>query len=134
MNVFDYLSTVAFCTNDNEAIDPNKSFDQKDVKNIPLSYEKYCEQFGCSHDSNYGAGELARLYPGLFRDDIALSFHPNTSPDYARFKLALNMMSYHIYYYAEQKHTDDGGGFNEWTGFQEAKKRRKSYVVMENLS
>lgn len=139
MNVFQYLTTVTFLTEEGSSIETstvkNTYFEEHKIRKIVVNFEKYQEQFGCREGSDVGSGELAKRYPGLFRDDIALSFHPTTSPDYARYHLALSMLSQYIHYYAEPRFDNDGGMlFSEQTGYEEAAKRRKPYVIMEDLS
>jgi hypothetical protein len=139
MNVFEYLTTVTFLTTQGASlacrIKPHAQTSKNTVLKIDMPYEKYNEQFGNASIPSVGDGALAARYPGLFKDEIACAFFPHTTPDYARYLLALSMMQRHLYHYASPRYDDHGHMlFNEQEGYDKAHAAGKSYVIMEDLS
>lgn len=133
MNVFQYLATVTFAAVKDGIINVDKPFDARDIQAVQFTYEHFVSQ--CGDYSQPNSGELAKRYPGLFRDDIVRNFSPTSSPEHARFDLALQMMSNHICRYEAPRYDDRGDPvFSKSTGFQKARSMGKSYVIMEDLS
>lgn len=133
MNVFHYLATVTFAAVKDGCINVDKPFDANDIQEVQLTYEHFVNQ--CGDYSQPNSGELAKRYPGLFRDEIVRNFSPKSDPVYARFDLALQLMSKHICKYEDPRYDDRGDPvFSKSTGFQKARNMGKSYVYMEDLS
>lgn len=144
MNVFDYLATVTFgsCVPDGRInFDKPAPKHQRDVQKVAISQAHFNDQFGNYHyGGNFDGsdcGELAKRYPGLFRDEIVANFEAGTCNNYpdARFRLALALLQNHISTYYAPRYDDHGEMvFFEGNGFRKAFNEGRSYVYMEDLS
>ena len=97
------------------------------VSYITPSFKQDQAAFG-----GYGQdSELALLWPQLFSDEAVKAAHPNTSNDYGRGIIALDILQKEVdyYYYSEEKHN-----FFVMEGFREAKEAGMDFIIMENLS